>query len=452
MAIRRPIFIDNQSIAKDKKYSFLSGDIAAGVSSISVESIVGFATGQPILIGNIGSGKSEIILTSGSPSGDTISLASATVEAHSRGDKVTILDYNQIEISWEASITPDSDTILATIDIQAGLPQSIYNDTVKTSGYYFTRYKNSSDTSYSDYSDPIPYAGYASNSVFAIKERALNDLGESVDDKLITNDYLNESLWEGRRDLDNDKRILHWSFRQKFNQNIGSITPGEWKVAVPTDLRDPNTYKNILGIRIGRKGRKLDYIDMTEFNQKYVNFAHTTLNGAVTTGDLTITLTDSGDFDESGTLSVAGTTIDSISYTSNNESTGVVSGVTGIVASGHLSGTDVWQEITFGEPTAFTIHDGYIYFDCPFEDDLADENIYMDYWGKLVEYDSDADVLDEPEVDMFVSWLKWKIKYKLKSGDIDKTKDTDYQDWLIRKDNLISKELNGQEINFYPDY
>jgi len=450
----KTITVDNTQLVKDKKYSFLSADVDAASSTITVESIIGFAINKILLIGPIGSNKSEIILTHAStaPTGDTATLVSNTVEAHSRGDKVTILDYNQIEISWEATTTPDSDDVLTTMDIQAGLPESIYNDSSKTSGYYFVRLKDSINTTYSDYSDPIPYVGYGTNTVFAIKERALNDLGEELDDKIITNEYLNTSLWEARRELDNDKRVLKWSFRQKFNQDVGTITPGTWKMAVPTDLRDPNTPKNILSLRVGRNRRKLEYQDMNRFNQNYVNSAHTTLDGAITTTDTEITLSDSGDFDESGTLSVAGDTIDSISYTSNSESTGVVSGVTGIVAAGHADAIDVWQGITSGEPTAFTIHDGYIYFDCPFEDDLLSENIYMDYYGTLVEYDSDGDVLDEPETDMFVSWLKWKIKYKIKGGNIDKTKDTDYQDWLIRKDNLISKETMFQEVQLIPDY
>lgn len=448
----KTLYVDNQELVKNKKYSFLSADIASASSTITVENIVDFAINQIILIGNLGQNKSEIILThtSTTPTGDTITLASNTLEAHSRGDKVSILDFNQIEIS-HAETTSGVKSVLATISAQVYNKETIYNESTKSSGYYFIRYKNSIDSTFSDYSDPIPFIGYGENTVFSIKEKALNDLGEKLDDKIITNDFLNSSLWEARRELDNDKRVLRWSFRQKFNQIIGQITPGTWRVAVPTDLRDPNTFKSILGLRVGKKGRKLYYIDMTELNQKYTNSAHTTLNGAVLDTDLTITLKNSGDFDESGNLSVAGSTIDVISYTSNDESTGVVSGVSGIVSGGHADGTDVWQEITFGEPSSFTIHDGYIYFDCPFEDDLADENIYMDYWGKLVEYDSDADELDEPETDMFVSYLKWKIKYKLKGGDIDKTKDTDYLDWMIRKDNLISKEVSGQTIQLIPD-
>lgn len=448
----KTLYIDNQEFVKDKKFSFLSADASSASSTIEVESIIGFATDKIILIGNLGQNKSEILLThsSTSPTGDTVTLAFNTIEAHSRGDKVTILDYNQIEVSWEATITPDSDTVLTTMAIQAGLLESIYNDSTKTNGYYFVRYKDSINTTYSAYSDPIPYGGYGVNTVFAIKERALNDLGKEIDDKLITNDYLNTSLWEARRELDNDKRVLRWSFRQKFNQNIGSITPGTWKVAVPTDLRDSNTNKNILSLRVGKDGRKLEYQDMNRFNQNYLNSAHTTLSGAVSDTDTSITLSDSGDFDESGNISVSGTTIDTIAYTANNEATDTISGVTGIATDGHSDTIDVWQGVNFGEPSAFTIHDEYIYFDIPFEDDLAYENVYMDYFGKLVEYDSDNDTLDEPETDMFVSWLKWKIKYKLKGGDIDKMKNTDYQDWMIRKDNLISKEISGQEIQLIP--
>ena len=143
--------------------------------------------------------------------------------------------------------------------------------------------------------------------------------------------------------------------------------------------------------------------------------------------------------------------MDSVAYTANNETTNVISGVTGIKAAGHASGADVWQGVTFGFPTFYTVHAGYIYFDVPFENNLAGEHIYADYYSTLVSYDSDADVLDEPEYDLFTSYLKYKIKYRKANGDIDPTKDADYLEWIQRKNNLISKEMLSQNIYLVPD-
>ena len=199
----------------------------------------------------------------------------------------------------------------------------------------------------------------------------------------------------------------------------------------------------------------MEYQDKVRFNQNYRNIAHTTLNGAITSGSTSIILTDSGDFDESGNVYIAGEdtndAVDTVAYTSNNEATNTLGGVTGIVSAGHSDGTDVWQDATFGFPTFYTVIDGYIYFDVPFEDDLAGEHIYMDYYGTLVAYDSDADSLDEPEYDMFVSYLKYKIKYRKANGSIDPKSDADYLEWISRKDNLIIKDLLGQYIFLYPD-
>jgi len=47
-----------------------------------------------------------------------------------------------------------------------------------------------------------------------------------------------------------------------------------------------------------------------------------------------------------------------------------------------------------------------VLFNIPFSDDLAGNNIYIDYYYTLPVYNSDNDVLDEPEYDMYVDYLK----------------------------------------------
>ena len=453
----KTLYIQNKDLTVDKKNTFLTTDISSG-TTLTVQSIVGFAINKIVCIGEIGEENSEIVKTHSStvPTGTTITLLAALTFSHNRGAKVYLINYNQVEVSWSATTTGVK-TVLDTIDIQSDQDETIYNDSVKTSGYYFTRFKDSINTTYTEYSDPVAYAGYGANTVWAIKNRALKDLGEKVDGIIITDSWLNEALWEGRRELDEDEGVGRWSFRIKRNANVDSIIPGTYQMTLPTDLRRPNTAENILSIRIGQDSRPLEYQDIVRFNKNYYGIQHTTLDGAVADTDTSISLIDSGDFDESGTISVAAvsvaTIVDSITYTANTEATETLSGVTGIQTGGHTTGRDVWQNASFGLPSAFTVNgeNKKAEFDLPFNDDYAGENVYMDYYATLPVYDSDSDVLDEPEYGLFVDFLKWKIKYRKSNGNLSPAKDGDYLLWEKKKKSFIAKERLGQDIYIIPD-
>lgn len=438
----------------NNEITYFDADEASGQTTLSASG-TNFSTDQYVVLGQPWQEKSEIVKlhASTSPTSTVITTSAATVFAHLRGETITYTPYNQIvvERSEDAGVTW---TALDAVNIKPDASDTIIlrpNDA--STDVYRCRFYNSTSLVYSDYSDEVTASGYADNTVWAIKNRALQELGEVIGGK-ITDKFLNSSLWSARRAV--DELQLRWKFRTKFNQDVGNIIPGTWKIAVPTDLRDPDTNTNILSLRVGRNQRPLEYQDMNRFNQNYRNMAHTTLNGAVTTGDSTITLTSSGDFDESGSIDIAAATvagtIDSVAYTSNSEATNVVSGVTGIVAAGHATGTDVWQDIGFGEPGAYTVHDGYIYFNVPFEDDLAGENIWMDYYSTLPVYDSDADVLDEPEYDLYVFYLKWRIKDLKSNGTLKRGEDSDYQEWKDKQKSLVNNNLLGQTIHLIPDY
>lgn len=457
IAIRRGDFPGNQilvdlpDLTKYEK-TYLSADEAAGQTALSVVSSANLSANEYIIIENPGSQLAELRLISSVSTG-IINVSSATTFAHNRGAIVRFIPFNQVEISTDDNSSFSSPTTLATANLRVDALQTFYEHTTgAATDYYRARFYHEQGTRYSSYSEGILATGYADNTPYSIKKRALDSLGEIRSGK-ITEEFLDQALLEGRRDLDQDPRILRWSFRTKFDTDIGTIIPGQWKVSAPTDLRDENTHKNILAIRIGRKNDPLDYQDRVRFNQNYVNIAHTTLNGAIITTDTSITLTSSGDFDESGSIYIAGTSIghvvDTVAYTANNEGTNVISGVTGIVAN-KASGTDVWQGGNFGFPTAYTIHDGVIYFDIPFEDDLDGENVYMDYYQELQAHDSDADELDEPFYDLYVPYLRWRIKYLKSNGKIKKEGDPDWKEWEEGKEKVVLQEIGGQDVYLIP--
>jgi len=437
----------------DNEKTFLDADVASGASSITANG-VNFAVDQYVIIGRPGVEKTEIIKLHGStaPTSTTITFATNTVFAHNRGDIVLFIPYNQIvcERSVDAGVTF---TPLSAIDLRVDSMESyLQRPSDASTDIYKFRFYNSTSTNYSEYSDQATASGYADNTVYSIKKRALKSLGEEKN-SLITDEFLNDSLMEARRLVDKDPRILRWSFRTKFDTDVGTIIPGQYSFTVPTDLRDRNTQKNILQLRLGRQSCPCYYQDNFRFRQNYRNVPHTTLNGAVAIGDPTITLTSSGDFYESGNITIAAEavsgTLDIVAYTANDESTNVLSGVTGIVAAGHSTAVDVWQNATFGLPSAYTIYSGKIYFDIPFGDTYAGENIYMDYYQDIQPVTSDSDVLDEPVYDGYVSYLRWKIKY-LKSNGATGKDDDDYKDFVSFTDNLVTQELSGQYLRFVP--
>jgi len=445
------IRVSNEILQIDKnEKTFLDADVSSG-GSLTANG-TNFAADDYIVIGQLGVEKTEIGKISTATS-TAITLSSNLTFAHTRGDVIQFIPYNQIvvERSTDGGLNY---TPLTAVDIQPDKDETlIQRPSDAATDYYRVRFYNSTTDLYSDYSDASIATGFADNTVFSIKERALRSMGEEIGGK-ITDEFLNEALWEGRRELDQDDRVLRWSFRTKFNTDVGDIIPGAWSVTAPTDLRDPNTHKNILALRVGRLQVPLEYQDVNRFNQNYVDVAHTTLATAITGASTSLVLTSSGDFDESGSVDIAASaideTIDEVDYTANTETTATLSGVTGI-ADSKAAGIDVWQNVTFGTPRFYTINNGVIYFDVPFEDDLAGENIFMDYYKKMPAYDSDGDELDEPEYDMFVSWLKWKIKYQKSNGNINPREDGDYLEFEKRKAQMINKELIAQTIHLIPD-
>lgn len=439
--------------------SFLETDVSSGATSITANGTF-FSANQYIIVGQPGQEKSEIVKIS-SVTNTTFSLNSALIFSHNRGEIITFIEYNQIEPqrSTDGGTTFSALTI---IDINPQFSETYLQRTGDaTTNVYRFRFYNSTSGLYSGYSDNVTASGYDDNTVYAIKQRALSQMGEKITD-LITSDFLNDALNEARRVVDMgtatvdgvQQRVLRWSFRTKFNTDIGTVIPGQWSVSAPTDLRDRNTYKNILGIRIGRSNWPCIYQEDRRFRQNYLNVAHTTLNGAITTGSTSIILTSSGDFDDSGSIVIAAQSVsqskDTVAYTGNTLASDTLTGVTGI-AQNAASGTDVWQEATFGMPTAYTINNGTVYFDCPFDDTYAGENIYMDYYQTLTAVNSDADTLDEPFYDLYVPYLKYKIKALKSNGALKPTDDGDYLLFQQGLSELVSQEVSGQRVYFTPD-
>lgn len=421
----RTIYANNLELILDKKESFLAADAAAAATAITVESIVGFAVNLILIIVDPGNEKTEIIKTHAStaPTGTTVTLASGLVFAHSQGTKIYIIDWDQVEFSHAATIT-GTKSVLATIAIQADQTETIYKDTAQTSGYYFIRFKNTIDTSYSDYSDPIPYGGYTDNTLgkaiaYALK-RNKTEYTDNVDHDFMVEEA-NLCLQYARGEL------KKWHQLQSFDYILGQTSRGIYKFALPSDAWQYSN-KSVLGFRIG-DGENLTYYDKTEWETELEGVEHTTLAADAAIGATSITLTNSYDFEDSGTVMIKG---QEITYTANNRATGVLSGIpasgTGSITAALNSGDDVWQgDYDEGEPDKFTVYGGYAYFWPMCDASNINKNAFMDYWKEAPSVDSDNDTLDQKRYDMIRYWLVWVVRAQIKNDGIRDENDGDFR-------------------------
>lgn len=456
----KTLYTSLADITLDKRRTTLTESVNIGGSTLAVQSIVGFeslstSSGQILVIGEVGAERTEILRTSNtsgqSPSAayKWIYLKSTLQFDHPQDTPVYITDYDRVEIQWAASVNGTKATIKAYPDyITPDIPEMVNVDTSATAGFYFVRFNETVGNTNSDWSDAIPYSGYDDNMVAAIKQRALDDLGDEIDDR-ITHAYLNQCLWEARREYHQapGKR----PFRRKYGAILGTALTGSFRIELPTDVEKPWTAENVYGVRIGSQPNML-YYDKKDYDFDYINKPNSFLTTAYTVGNQDLYVNNVRDFADSGAVSIEGT---NISYSAKSNSGGTLR----ISADGSWSasvGSTVWQNASYGLPDHFTVFaepagSAHIYFNRPIDTAYIGQNIYGDYYRTLVGYDSDADTLDEPKYDMFIYFLKAKIKQRRSKGTMDLTKDSDYLLWLKMKDESLKNENLETEIRISPE-
>jgi hypothetical protein len=419
----RTINLNNLELTRDKSSSFLKDDIASGVSSFDVDSIVGFAVNQLLLITEPGNEDVEIVKTHATtvPTGNTITLAAATQFAHSQGMKVYIIDWDQAEFSYGSGTTPT--VVLDTISLQVQQTETNYTDTVYSSGNYFIRFKNSITGEFSDYTDPIPWGGYTEDSVGAIINYALKrnktEFTENVDHNFCINE-INACLKIIRG------KLKKWHSLQSFGYSLGTTSRGINKFTLPSNMWQYSN-KSVLAVRIGL-GEPLTYKDQIEWDEEMYGVAQTTLAANALIGATSITLLSTDDFTDSGTVMIKG---QEITYTAIDRTTKIISGIpatgTGSITANLTSGDVIWQgDYEEGEPSIFNVSDGELrIWPMPSASEV-NRGVILDYWKEAPTVDTDGDKLDIARFDMVKYWLTWAIRAQLKNDGMRDTSDGDY--------------------------
>lgn len=444
----------------------LDADAVAGVSSLTVQSILGVDVNKILLIGEPGGEFSEIIATHAStvPSGNTVTLLSALVENHPAGTVIYVIPFNKLHFyrsATEDDANTDASGLTSLASAQAIDPTQVNNhfdDTTYTAGYYFWRFEDSINSVNGIYSDPIPWdlriPQWAKNKVGYVLDFAKRKLGFEWGQKFTKQDALDEinaclQYIDGKQ--------LRWPKHFVGDYALGQTSRGVFEFTLPTNIYDDESTRSILSVRLQGQNVPLKWADDKEFESLMADAIRTTVRTQPSVGQTTFNLVNSYSLGDSGTVHVyTSNTDDAITYTGVTRST-TVGQLTGVPASGdgsiaatHAVATNVWQNPTEGQPLWFNVRQGQLRIWPLVDSTWINKNIFLDYYTVVTAVDSEDDILDVDRYDMVKHWLLWKAKSYTRNDGKDDLTDAD---WLEFKDILgdaIKKKPSNQKFKWKP--
>lgn len=389
--------------------------MAAAGTTLTVIDNDGWSDNDWFILGYPGDGQTEAcdINQASITRGTSLTVTNSLKFAHGIDTPMTQIYETYIEIWGASSLTGTKTAIAQTtsaILIQWDKPWTEYNVSGTQYAYYFVRFSNGAASPVvGDYSDGVARTGLGVTTAEDIIQNALNLTGESIND-LITREFCIRELNNWQDDVTARR---NWSWEIVDEQTITSTTnTNKYALSgLSSTLKHTDSDKSIIAVRFGDD--ILDKMDWLEYLDSQEGVAYTTLSADIAIGATSCTLTDSYEFSETGTI-VIGT--DTVTYTANTETTGVLSGIPSSgdysFASTHSSGDAVWQGITPGKPTKFCIYNDNIYTEKPVSSTYAGYKFKVSYYKKISAFSDYADTTDIPFVYLGQYWLAARIEYK----------------------------------------
>lgn len=435
-------------LLEEQEVAHLTIDKAAGSTTLTVDNISGFSIGKYVLLGNFGESNAEIIRvhTATAPSGSTITLNSATLFDHYTDTPVTVIEYNQVEFS-RATTLAGAKTVLATNAISADRTDTAYTDLVNTTGYGFYRFKNSSTALFSTYSGGVSYTGNSYKTYESVALNACDDAAVKFGDANFATEV--QLLNDVNEAQDVVSQMANWSFEliKDDTSIVTTVNENTYNLSLLTYTpKFPDTYNGILSVRFG--AMPLNYVSIDEMEEILRFSARATLTATANVADITLTVDDSTEFADSGTVFVGPNVV---TYTANNRTTGVLSGIaiTDIVTAVAIGGT-VWQNITPGVPTRYAIFRGQLILDVPVITQDAGVRLKIKYLKLLNRITDFSSTLEVPFYNAIASYITGKIELRKRNREASKERMQDFND--IVKTNFNIYRLPSMEEQTYYEF
>lgn len=448
--------------------TLLTADVEAGSPSFSVANGLNFGNNNYLVLGTLTTSRSELVLTSGSPTATTVNLAGVTSFSHERNVSVQSIPYNQIDIQYSldlaalfasgayATLAEASAAAtwvdLVTTDITPSEEATLYDDGSTQERSYRSRFRSEVLAVTTNYGSPVLPKGFEEASVGKIIDKALSITNKQLNNTpngQITSQFLIDELNVCLRKVHQKRK--RWSWNEEFDFVLSRITSGKNEYVLPTNI-DINYTKRSMSttspLRIDDIPA-LRYIDKREYDARMLNTHQSTLATTLTTVSTTVQFEDTADFPDSGNFAViTGSTQDNVSFTANNRDTNTLTLATssGVTVT-HAIGTDVWANGRFGIPREWTIWSGKIYlFPIPFPQ-VDQRNISIDFYKKMQTVTNVGDYIIFPDLNIPFYHLCRMISWKVNNGDMEK--------WQAEFDaalrDLIMLEVTGQRRVFVPN-
>lgn len=465
MPIRRvPVNVSFLTI--DRPKLVLDADVSSGSSSITVQSILGVAVNNLLLFRGVGSERSEIVAVHAvtGPSGNTVTLAANTVEAHPAGTVVYIISWNQVRFyhsATEVDANSDDSSLTALAAAQNIDPTENFNyypDSAQTSGFYYYRFSDSIASVNDIYSDAIPWGisqvQFANNEVGYIIEFMRRKLGQEWNDQFSKQMAIDEitaclNYISGQ--------LKRWARYLDADYALGQTSRGVFDYALPSTIYDDQTNKSILQVRLQGQAKELAWRDEKEFDNLMSDVIRNTVRTATVVNQSTLDVDNDYGFDASGTINIfTGNVDDSITYAAVTRSV-TVGQFTGIATSGdsaitaiHAVGTNVWQNHQEGLPRYFNVREGRLRI-WPLPDSIyINLNVFIDFYTVATAVDSESDTIDADRYDLVKHWLLWQGKnYWRNNGKLD-LKDGDYLMFERILNLAVRRAISGQKYKMRP--
>ncbi len=432
----------------------LTTSLVAGNTALTVQNNQGFIQNDVLLFEGFGIENAEIKSVSAAVTLGTSITSTAVTFAHAIDCPIYKLLFDQIEIrgGTTAATAASATGTIVQFNSSNTTPLNVtekYTDFVVTGttfDYYGARFYNSLAAApyYSAYmSEGIAATDFTVNTIGFVRRNAFKNIGEIFGPPKWNADWVFDQIYLG--ELDVLRELKRWSWLYTFDSNLGNITTGNRSIALPSNIEDPRTNKSILGLRI-ENNINLDYIDWTEYKTLMQNVFYTTLASTAAIGATTMVLTDSRDFDDSGSITIQSTTY---SYTGNTRSTNTLTGFTALTAQ-VTAGAEVWQGISFGTPERYAVNNGNAYFDVPPSSDSSGRHVWCDFYATVARHSSDGELITMPDAQLLISWLEMAIKKEKQNGSLSPN-DISFIEYNRRKQLLKYQELSGQRIRMVPE-
>lgn len=165
----------------DLEKSYLSNPYAIGITSIAVKNADRFALNDRIMIGEMGSEKTEVVtVTAGATDGSTLTIGS-TVFSHEADTPIYRLRFDQVKFYRSTTGSSGTYSVVSTqnLDVDNANLTTIYDDVSGLASYYYKiSVYNSVSAVESSLSDPIPGAGYNRNQVGYLIDEILREVSD----------------------------------------------------------------------------------------------------------------------------------------------------------------------------------------------------------------------------------------------------------------------------------